>query len=262
MDQLPLFLNLRGKNVVLVGDGDAADAKRRLIERAGGICVPDYPADTSNIAGIAYVAVEDEGEAIASAKRLRAKGMLVNVIDRPDLCDFTTPAIVDRAPVLIAVGTSGTSAGMAKAIRQRIEALLPQNLGALARDVLAARDSIKARWSDAAGRRRVLDEAFQPNGALDPFAGHDDSAVASWLDGPEENSRNRLVEIRLLSDDPDDLTLRTARLLGEADHIFYDPVVPPTILERARADAVRHSNAPGETQPEGLSLYLRSSASR
>jgi len=262
MDQLPLFLNLRGKHVVLVGDGNAADAKRRLIERAGGICVPDYPADTSNIVGIAYIALENEGEAIANAKRLRAKGMLVNVIDRPDLCDFTTPAIVDRAPVLIAVGTSGASASMAKAIRQRIEALLPQNLGALARAVLAARDSVKARWSEAAARRRALDKAFQPNGALDPFADHDDSAVASWLDEAEGSPRNRLVEIRLLSDDPDDLTLRTARLLGEVDHIFHDAPVPPAILERARADAVRHLGAPPETPPEGLSLYLRSSASR
>ena len=149
MDQLPLFLNLRGKNVVLIGEGEAADAKRRLIERAGGICVADYPADTRDCAGIAYIALDDEAEAIANANRLRAKGMLVNVVDRPDLCDFTTPAIVDRAPVLIAVGTSGASAGMAKAIRQRIEALIPQKLGVLARSVLAARDSIKARWSDA-----------------------------------------------------------------------------------------------------------------
>ncbi len=262
MDQLPLFLNLRGKNVVLIGEGEAADAKRRLIERAGGICVADCPADTGNCAGIAYIALEDEVEAIANAERLRANGMLVNVIDRPDLCDFTTPAIVDRAPVLIAVGTSGASAGMAKAIRQRIEAMLPQKLGALARSVLAARDSIKARWSDAAARRRALDKAFQPSGSLDPFTDHEDSAVASWLDTAERKPQNRLIEIRLLSDDPDDLTLRTARLLGEADHIFHDAAVPPAILERARADAVRHSGAPGETPPEGLSLYLRSSANQ
>ena len=260
MDQLPLFVNLRGKNVVLIGEGAAADAKRRLIERAGGICVADCPADNSSCAGIAYIALDEEAEAIANANRLRAKGMLVNVIDRPELCDFTTPAIVDRAPVLIAVGTTGASAGMAKAIRQRIEALLPQNLGVLASAVLAARDAIKARWSDAPERRRALDKAFQRGGALDPFTDHEDSAVASWLDGAEENSCNRLVEIRLLSDDPDDLTLRTARLLGEADHIFHDAALPPAILERARADAVRHPGAPSETPPEGLSLYLRSSA--
>src|SRR3546814_14222183 len=75
-------------------------------------------------ARLAFVALADEAEARAAAEALRARGLLVNVVDRPDLCDFTTPAIVDRAPVTIAIGTGGASAGLAKAIRQRVEALL------------------------------------------------------------------------------------------------------------------------------------------
>uniref|UniRef100_UPI00274166A7 precorrin-2 dehydrogenase/sirohydrochlorin ferrochelatase family protein n=1 Tax=Sphingopyxis sp. KK2 TaxID=1855727 RepID=UPI00274166A7 len=93
MEQLPIFLNLQGRTVVLVGEGEAADAKARLIERAGGRIVPRWEAGAT----LAFVALDDGAE--AAATDLRAHGLLVNVVDRPDLCDFTTPAIVDRAPV-------------------------------------------------------------------------------------------------------------------------------------------------------------------
>ncbi|MFC4291194.1 NAD(P)-dependent oxidoreductase [Sphingorhabdus arenilitoris] len=256
MDQLPLFVNLRGKNVVLAGTGDAADAKRRLIERAGGICVDDCPNAICRCAKIAFVAIDDDEQAVQAAQRLRAKGMIVNVVDKPDLCDFTTPAIIDRTPVLIAVGTGGASAGMAKAIRQKLEALLPSRLGRLADNIQSARDAIKRRWPGAPERRRALDQAFQPGGALDPFAEQDEAAVATWLDRDDSPAQNGLAQITLLSNDPDDLTLRTARLLGEADYIFYEAGVAPGILQRARADAVRQAGAPPAKLPNGLSLFL------
>ncbi len=253
MDQLPIFVNLKGRQVILVGEGDASDAKRRLIERAGGICV-----DAGNKeARIAFVAIEGEAEALASANDLKERGLLVNVVDRPAHCDFTTPAIVDRSPVLIAVGTGGASAGMAKAIRQRIETMLPAGLGKLASAVATARESIRGRWDDPAARRRALDAAFANGGALDPFADHHHDAVGEWLAKADEPPTSRLVEIPLLSNNPDDLTLLTARLLGEADHIFHDPEVSLDILTRARADALQQAGAPPPTPPEGLTLYLR-----
>ncbi|MFN0047275.1 MAG: NAD(P)-dependent oxidoreductase [Sphingorhabdus sp.] len=253
MDQLPIFVNVRGRKVILVGEGDAADAKRRLIERAGGISVD---ADDKE-AVLAFVAVEDEIEALAGAAELKARGLLVNVVDRPEHCDFTTPALVDRAPVLVAIGTGGASAGMAKAIRQRIETLLPENLGMLAKSVSNARDAIRAQWPQAADRRRALDQAFAAGGSLDPFKSHSASAIDTWLDTGDADQPSRLVEISLLSGNADDLTLLTARLLGEADHIFHDAHVPAAILNRARADAVRHEGAPQAPVPEGLVLYLR-----
>lgn len=253
MDQLPIFVNLKGRKVILVGEGDAADAKRRLIERAGGSCV-----DAGNReARIAFVAIDNEAEALATANDLKDRGLLVNVVDRPEHCDFTTPAIIDRAPVLVAVGTGGASAGMAKAIRQRIETMLPERLGALAQAVAGARDAIRRRWPEPADRRRALDAAFASGGALDPFDSHTSSAVENWLDQATDPSGSRLIEIPLLSDNPDDLTLLTARLLGEADHIFHDAEMPAAILNRARADAVRHEGAPPTAAPEGLTLYLR-----
>jgi uroporphyrin-III C-methyltransferase / precorrin-2 dehydrogenase / sirohydrochlorin ferrochelatase len=253
LDQLPIFLNLKGRKIILVGKGDAADAKRRLIERAGGNCVDGADQE----ARVAFVALEEEAEALAAAADLKARGLLVNVVDRPEHCDFTTPAIVDRAPVLIAVGTGGASAGMAKAIRQRIETLLPQNVGRLAEAVAAARDAIRRRFPEGADRRRALDTAFAHGGALDPFRDHTQAPVASWLAESTDPDGSRLVEIPLLSGNPEDLTLLTARLLGEADHVFYDEAVPPAILDRARADAVRQAGAPPAATPDGLCLFLR-----
>ena len=253
MHQLPVFLNLTGRTVVLVGEGEAADAKARLITRAGGRIVPAWEAGAT----IAFVALDDAAEARAAAEGLRARGLLVNVVDRPDLCDFTTPAIVDRAPVTIAIGTGGASAGLAKAIRQRIEALLPARLGALASALHAARAAMKVRWPDAAGRRRAIDAALAQGGALDPLDGDAADKVDGWLAGNAPVSPSRLETIRIVSHDPDDLTLRAARLLGEADHIFHPATIAPAILDRARADAVRHlADAPPATPPPGLALWL------
>ncbi|HEV7342151.1 MAG TPA: siroheme synthase [Sphingopyxis sp.] len=257
MHQLPIFLNLTGRTVVLVGDGEAAAAKARLIERASGRMVPAWEQGAT----IAFVALDDEEAARAAATELRAHGLLVNVVDRPDLCDFTTPAIVDRAPVTIAIGTGGASAGLAKAVRQRIEALLPARFGALASALSAARDAMKARWPTAADRRRAIDAALAPGGALDPLDESAADKIDAWLTGDTVTQPSRLEMIHLTSPDPDDLTLRTARLLGEADHIFYPAATPAAILARARADAVRHvTDAPPADPPGGLSLWLDISA--
>ena len=253
MEQLPLFLNLRGRTVVLIGEGEAADAKARLIRRAGGRIVPAW----EDGATIAFVALTGDAEARSAAQALRARGLLVNVVDRPDLCDFTTPAIVDRAPVTIAIGTGGASAGLAKAVRQRIEALLPAHLGALASALHAAREAMKSRWPAAADRRRAVDAALAPGGVLDPLDSGAADKVGRWLAGDAVTTASRLEDIRLTSASPDDLTLRAARLLGEADHIFYRAGIPAAILDRARADAVRHlADMPPIDPPEGLSLWL------
>lgn len=253
MQQFPIFLNLKGRTVLIVGEGDAAEAKARLVTRAGANVVSEWqPAAT-----IAFVAVDDETTAAATAENLRAKGLLVNVVDRPHLCDFTTPAIIDRAPITIAIGTAGTSAGLAKAIRQRIEALLPPTIGALAEALYAARTAIKSRFPEAAARRRALDAALAPQGPLDPLNPQAADQVAAWLDAAEQQAVSRLETIRIASANPDHLTLQAARLLGEADHIYHAPTIPAAILNRARADAVRHiAEAPPSDLPDGLTLWL------
>lgn len=234
MHSLPLFVRLQGRAVILIGLGEAAEAKRRLLERAGADIVTE-----ESQAALAIVALDDDVAAEATVARLRARGVLVNAVDRPALCDFTLPAIIDRDPVLIAIGSGGASAGLAAALRQRLEALLPATLGGLANALYAARVALKARFPDARTRRQAIGAALAENGPLDPLRAHPEDAVAAWLDSPPLQSSDRVIPIKLTSPDPDDLTLRAARLLSAADCVCHTADVPPAILARARADAAR-----------------------
>jgi uroporphyrin-III C-methyltransferase/precorrin-2 dehydrogenase/sirohydrochlorin ferrochelatase len=246
---------MTGRVVILLGSGAAADAKRRLYSRAGAELTDD-PQDRR--AQIAVIAIEDEETAAAAARRLKARGLLVNVVDRPDLCDFTTPAIIDRSPLLVAIGSGGASAGLAKALRQRLDALLPAGLGPLSERLFAARPRIAARWSDPSARRRAIDDALSEGGALDPLADLPADSVDQWLERASEAFvGSEIVEILLTSADPDDLTLKQARILGRADTIYAMADVPETVLARARADAVRHvGQALPETLPGGITVLI------
>lgn len=254
MNSLPLFHRIAGTRVVLVGSGEMAEAKQRLVERAGGEICSEAEA---HHARLAFVALEDGRAAEAAALRLKRLGLLVNVADRPELCDFTLPSVLEREPVLIAVGTGGASAGLAKHLRLRLERLLPAGLGALASGLSEARDRIRARWPDGDDRRRAIDAALSEHGPLDPLASGSAERVAGWLTGAAEPPGAQVIEIRLASNDPDDLTLRQARLLGMADTVLHDPAVVEAILIRARADA-RRMMLPCEPPEDGLTVVLRS----
>ena len=251
MHSLPVFLRLARRPVILLGQGEAADAKRRLLVRAGARIVGE-----DEQAALAIVAIEDDGEAEAAVARLAARGILVNAVDRPALCDFTLPAIVDRDPVLVAIGTGGASAGLAKALRQRLEVLFPANLGGLGRALHGARSAIRARFPDAAERRRAIDGALDPGGPLDPFATSSEGAVSRWLDSTTSPMPSRIIDIRLRSPDPDDLTLAEARWLGQADTLYHDADVPAAILRRARADAACIAGAPPSEESAGITIVL------
>lgn len=249
MHSLPLFHRIAGQPVIVLGEGEAAEAKRRLVERAGGIVVGADDRD----AHLALVAMPDPEAAVL---RLKAREVLVNVADRPDLCDFTLPSILDRDPVLIAVSTGGASAGLAKALRLRLEALLPVSLGALATTLFQAREAARRRWPDAGERRHALDAALTDGGILDPMADGGAVRVSAWLE--EAGSMpSQTVEIVLNSDDPDDLTLRQARWLGQADRIVLHGAITPAILARSRADAARVDGGQPVDPAPGLTVILR-----
>lgn len=250
---LPIIVRIDGKRVVLIGTGEAADAKRRLLERAGAVVVT-----AADDARLAIVALDDD-RAVEVAHSLKAQGKLVNVVDRPDLCDFTLPAIVDRSPVLVAVATGGASAGLAAALRQRMEAMLPERLGALATALSNARQEIRARFPDGRDRRNALAAALDEGGVLDPLRDSGVDAVQGWLAQSAVAAAPRLERIVLASPDPDELTLRQARLLARADRVFHRPGAPPAILDRARADAPRICcTAPPADPGAGLSIDLAS----
>lgn len=254
LSSLPLFHRVAGQRVVVLGEGPAAEAKRRLVERAGGECCGEPEA---HHARLAFVALDDPRAAAAAAVRLRRKGLLVNVTDRPELCDFTVPSVLEREPLVIAVGSGGASAGLAKHLRLRLEALLPASLGALASALHEARDRLRGRWPDAVARRRALDAALGEGGALDPLAADGASAVERWLVSEHAAREGETREIRLQSDDPDDLTIGQARLLGRADVVIHEASVPEAILVRARADAIRLPLGAPLPPPAGLTVVLR-----
>ena len=255
MNQLPIFVNLSGRKVILLGTGEMADAKRRLYERAGAVVVDDEAAPD---VALAVVALEDDEEAEAAVERLKARGLLVNAVDRSALCDYTTPAIIDRDPVLVAIGTGSASAGLAKALRQRLEQLIPGNLGSLASGLDAARERIKAIWPDSAERRKAIDAALDPGGTLDVLSESSSANLETWLSMPFATGLSEVEDMLLTSADPDDLTLRQARLLGRADQIFASDDVPQPVLDRARADAERLDLALWDERPaKGLTVRIR-----
>jgi len=258
MDSLPLFHRISGQPVIVLGHGEAAEAKARLVRRAGGAVIDDLQDGIDRGARLAFIAHDDAKAAEADAIRARCAGLLVNVVDRPALCDFTTPSLLERGPVLVAVGTGGVSAGLAKALRLRLEALLPPSLEALARGLGGLREALRSRFPEPGQRRRALDAALAAGGPLDPLDPASAGRLEGWAEGAEPVAVGT-IEIHLRSADPDDLTLREARLLGSADCVGHEPGVPEAVLLRARADAVRVGLAEGAQAPDraGLVVTLR-----
>ncbi len=257
MRSLPLFHRIAGTPVIVLGEGGMAEPKRRLVERAGGEVIADLQEGIDKGARLAFIAHDDEAMCEGDAIRARCAGLLVNVVDRPDLCDFTTPSLLERDPVLIAVGTSGASAGLAKQLRLRLEALLPADLGTLASKLSDMRGRIKDKWPAMADRRQALDNALTSGGMLDPLAEGSADRVESWLAGETGEATSGRVEFTLTSLDPEDLTLRQARLLGSADAVLHDPAIPAAILDRSRADALRFALPFEGREPEGLVVVIR-----
>lgn len=253
MDSLPLFLTLRGRDVVVVGDGEAAAAKARLVVAAGGNVV----GEDAQVPVLAFVALDDEAEAQAVASRLRARGLLVNVVDRPALSDFLMGAIVDRSPVVLTISTGGATASLSRALRGRLEALLPASLGRLANAIGAARTAASVAHPAIADRRRLWERALAEGAPLDPLAPLADpaAAVATAIAGGSA----AVDEVRVFvvaSADPGELTLNQLAAMGRCDTLVVDGPVPPDVIDRVRRDAVRLSALP-DPLPPGLTVVLK-----
>ena len=253
MDHLPLFLTLKDREVIVIGDGEAAAAKARLVSAAGGRVV----GEDAVAPVLAYVALEDEMEALAAATRLRRRGLLVNVVDRPAMSDFLMGAIIDRSPVVVAISTGGATASLSRALRGRLEILLPASLGRLAAAIGEARAVASAAHPRIADRRRLWERALAEGAALDPLAplADADAAVAAAIaDGSAAVDEVRIIAVA--SADPGELTLNQLAALGRCDTLVVDGAVPPAIIDRARRDAVRALALP-DPPAQGLTVVLR-----
>jgi uroporphyrin-III C-methyltransferase/precorrin-2 dehydrogenase/sirohydrochlorin ferrochelatase len=265
---LPISYALAGRRVALVGDGERALQKARLLLRSAAriavfapgcdpalralAAAPDMawharmpePADLDGCA-LVVVATHDPSREAQAAACARAARIPVNVVDRADLSDFTIPAIIDRAPVAIAISTDGTAPVLAQRIRAAIEALLPPGLGRAATLAAGLRATVRARLPDAGARRRYWARLFDGAAASAAIAG--DTARARLialraLDSAEEQAPDTCATVYLVGAGPgaaDLLTLRAQRLLQDADTIVHDDLVPDAVIDMARRDARR-----------------------
>lgn len=250
MDSFPAFFPLQGRTVVVVGAGEAAEAKARLFDgspahlvRLDGEAALD--ATAYGAACLVFIAASDPDFLKGAVRAAHAAGAPVNVVDHPDLCDFVTPAVIDRGEVVAAIGTGGASPMLASLLRQDIEARVPEGAGRVAALFRLAQDQIRAAIPDLARRRAFLRIAL--TGPIAEAATKGDDAHARMLlnQALAEHARADRAMGRMLwlrGDGPADLvTLRAARALGQADTLVIGTGASSDILELARRDAHRLS---------------------
>jgi uroporphyrin-III C-methyltransferase / precorrin-2 dehydrogenase / sirohydrochlorin ferrochelatase len=272
MDYLPLFLQLRSQPAVIVGGGRVAVRKVDLLLRSGShvtVIAPELREELHKLAEsgelrhiparfeaahldgavIVIAATNDHDVNAAVSAASRARRIPVNVVDDPALSTFIFPAIVDRSPIIVAVSSGGDSPVLARRVREQIEAILPEKLGALARFMGERRKAVQRALGIAARRpfwerivggivgTRVL--AGDAAGAEKAF---ESELRTSHLTTSPATGGNGLGEVYLIGagpGDPDLLTLRALQLLQQADVVLYDRLVPDAVLDRSRRDAER-----------------------
>lgn len=269
MDQLPVSLNLKGRKVVVTGGGTVAARKAELALRAGahvlvvatrlgeefnelvrhpGFSFREGVARPEDFEGaiIAFGAGEDLAEDRRVRELARAKGALVNVPDRPELCDFSMPSILDRSPLLVAISSAGASPLLTRLIKERLESTIPAAFGDLARFLGSIRGLIAERIKDNRSRRHFLETLVDGPVADLVLAGDEPRAreqLEAQLDAHTRTAGSPAAgEVYLVGGgpgDPDLLTFRALRLLQRADVVVYDRLIGSPILRLVRRDAER-----------------------
>src|SRR6056297_1564545 len=249
---LPVFLRLAGQPVLVAGGGLAARRKiDRLLKHGARVDVLATALDTpldeyrrqsrirrietlpSDSAGyrLVVVATDDERLRPATLAFATAHAIPVNAVDDPANCTAILPAIVDRSPITIAIGSGGKAPELARMIRSRIEAMLPPSTGALAQLAADLKDSIRTRFPQLPRRRQFLGWLFRGS----PARARELAAQA--LEDSAFDTTGSVALVGAGPGDPEMLTLKALRLIQEADVIIHDALVDPRILDYARRDA-------------------------
>jgi uroporphyrin-III C-methyltransferase/precorrin-2 dehydrogenase/sirohydrochlorin ferrochelatase len=275
LDYLPVFLDLRGKRALLVGGGLVAARKAALLQAAGArlrivapqLCV-ELEALCANTAieylpqrftsdhlrdcvlVIAATDSVDTNRAVAAVAHVDR--IWVNVVDDASIGNCLMPSIVDRSPVIIAIGTGGATPTLARRLRTRIEALLPERLGELARAAGERRERVRAALPALPARQHFWDDFFDSALAQQILAAPlEVTAIDAGFDAQIAAARNAAIDANAETPmgivwligagpgDPDLLTLRAQQLLQQCDVVLYDRLVPEAVLARVRRDAER-----------------------
>ena len=267
MKYLPLFFNIQQRPCMVVGGGEIAARKVEALLRAGAkvivvsprLCPKlaahhvageiDYRAEPFNVTHLdqcvlAVAATDDETINKQVSVLAQQRHIPVNVVDRPELCSFIFPSIIDRSPVTVAVSTAGASPMLARLLRARLETLIPASYGRLAELAASFRQQVNARLPKATQRRRFWEETLQGPIAEMVYAGRDEAAahaLQAALDTTDAGALNG-GEVYLVGagpGDPDLLTFRALRLMQQCDVVLYDRLVQPAILDLVRREAER-----------------------
>lgn len=263
MDYFPFFFDLRQQPVLVVGGGQVALRKVRLLLKAGAhirlvspVCEPALLELLASNKGIYFprefehtdldacclviCATDDRGLNEKISHVCKARYLPVNVVDDPSLCSIITPAIVDRSPVVIAISSAGAAPVLARKLKQMIETMVPETVGRLAQYCAAARDRVKAALPEHQ-RRHFWESFLSGAGATLVNQGKEDAANR-WVDSALSGDTRTLGEVYLVGAGPgapDLLTIRALQLMQQADVVLYDRLVSDEIMDRVRRDADR-----------------------
>ena len=264
MDYLPLFFDLKQRPVLLVGGGDVALRKARLLTRAGAqvtcvahevlpelhemldlhqgqVVIGEYHPQLIDEKVLVLAATDDDVLNERIHHDAVARNVPVNVVDSPALCTFVFPAIVDRSPIVIGISSGGQSPVLARLLRAKLETWIPAGYSRLGQLVGRFRDKVKARFGSVNERRVFWESVLQGQVAERVFAGQD-SAAETLLEQQIEagNARHQVGEVYLVGagpGDPELLTFKALRLMQQADVVLYDRLVSPEVLDLCRRDA-------------------------
>jgi len=262
MDFLPIFLNIKNQPCLVVGGGEVAVRKAAVLLQAGArlrIVAPQLvesfelpdgseylaerfqPSHLDNMT-LVIAATDDAAVNEQVSREAKLRNIPVNVVDNPELCSFIMPAILDRSPLVVAFSTGGASPVLARMMRGKLEALIPQAYGRLAAFAERFRDTIKQRIASPAQRRVFWEDMLDGVVAEKVFAGDEQAAetiLLNKLAHPQEQTHGEVYLVGAGPGDPDLLTFRALRLMQKADVVLYDNLVSKPILEMTRRDAQR-----------------------
>lgn len=265
MEYLPIFVKLRDRACLLVGGGEVAARKARLLLEAGArvtVVAPQLGPTLTGLVGdkqvrhreeafdgallrdvaLVFAATDDAATNQAVHSAAVARDIPVNVADRPDLCTFILPSIVDRTPMVVAVSTGGAAPVLARLTRAKLETIIPAAYGRLAMLVADYRGRVKQRIGNAVQRRRFWETVVEGPIAEQVHAGQEQSARATLERALErvdrsEKPRGAVYLVGAGPGDPDLLTFRALRLMQQADVVVHDRLVSPEILALVRREA-------------------------
>lgn len=237
---LPLFHPVRGRKAVVIGTSPAATWKAELLAAAGAEVVrlgPDWRPENLDGAIIAIAEFSERGDALRFVKAARRARALINVIDRPELCDVQFGTIVNRSPVVIGISTDGGAPMLGQSIRTRIESVLPVGISRWAEAAKKWRVQLKERLNDFSERRAFWNR-FVARAWANADRPPEHNEFETLING-DAIARGRVILVGAGPGDPELLTLKAVRALQTATVILYDNLVGADVLELARREARR-----------------------